>query len=73
MAVLIREHGDAPAVAYIGDFDTTPDGLLRHAVHVGLPPYTEDQVRWARLKDGSLILSTDREGRPRIELSWERI
>ena len=69
MAVVIRAHADAPAVAYIGDVFTT-QGLLRHVVHVGLPPYTEDQTRWARLEDDHLVLATDTAGRPRIELRW---
>ena len=72
MAVVIRGHAEAPAVAYIGDFDTGPDGLLRHIVRVGLPPFTEDQVRLARLDGDRLTLSTDHEGHRRIELNWSR-
>jgi hypothetical protein len=72
VAVVVRGHEDAPAVAYIGDFDAGADGLLRHIVQVGLPPFTEDQVRWARLDGDLLILATDREGRCRTELRWVR-
>lgn len=73
MAVVIRGHAEAPAVAYIGDFDIGPDGLLRHIVRVGLPPFTEDQVRQARLDGDRLTLATEREGRRRIELNWARV
>ncbi|MFB7629509.1 hypothetical protein ACFC0M_00965 [Streptomyces sp. NPDC056149] len=72
VAVVIPGHADAPAVAYIGDYQADPDGVLRHVVRVGLPPFTEDQVRWARLDGDSLTLSTDHEGRRRIELRWTR-
>ncbi|MBU3067401.1 lipocalin-like domain-containing protein [Nocardia sp. NEAU-G5] len=72
MAVVIPGHAEAPAVAYIGDFDAGRDGLVRHIVHVGLPPFTEDQVRWARLDGDNLTLATDRERHRRIELHWER-
>jgi hypothetical protein len=71
-AVVIRGRGQAPAVAYIGDFETGPDGLVRHLVRVGLPPFTEDQTRWARLEGDRLTLTNAREGRSRIELLWAR-
>ncbi|MER5794728.1 hypothetical protein [Streptomyces sp. NPDC001980] len=72
VAVVIPGHADAPAVAYMGDYEADAAGVLRHIVRVGLPPFTEDQVRWARLDGDSLSLSTDVEGRRRIELRWAR-
>ncbi|MEU4932546.1 lipocalin-like domain-containing protein [Streptomyces yokosukanensis] len=72
VAVVIPGHADAPAVAYIGDYEAETAGLLRHIVRVGLPPFTEDQVRWARLDGDFLVLSTDRDGRRRTELRWAR-
>ncbi|MFJ5590761.1 hypothetical protein ACIQCG_13495 [Streptomyces noursei] len=72
VAVVIPGHADAPAVAYIGEYQADRDGVLRHVVRVGLPPFTEDQVRWARLDGDCLTLSTDHEGRSRIELQWTR-
>ncbi|MER5433777.1 hypothetical protein [Streptomyces sp. NPDC002588] len=72
VAVVIPGHADAPAVAYMGDYEADAAGMLRHIVRVGLPPFTEDQVRWARLDGDSLSLSTDVEGRRRIELRWAR-
>ncbi|GAB2735182.1 lipocalin-like domain-containing protein [Kitasatospora kifunensis] len=72
VAVVIPGHPDAPAVAYIGDYEAGTDGVLRHIVRVGLPPFTEDQVRWARLEGDCLTLATDREGRRRVELRWAR-
>jgi len=73
MAVVIREHGSSPAVAYTGEAVRGEGDLLRHVVHVGLPPYTEDQVRHLRLVDATnLVLATDTAGNPRVELRWER-
>jgi hypothetical protein len=72
VAVVIPGQADAPAVAYMGDYEADAAGVLRHIVRVGLPPFTEDQVRWARLDGDSLSLSTDVEGRRRIELRWTR-
>jgi hypothetical protein len=60
-------------VAYAGEAIQVAGGLLRHVVHVGLPPYTEDQVRHMRLVDAThLVLATDTVDTPRIELHWER-
>src|SRR5882757_454576 len=72
MAVVIREHGSSPAVAYAGQAVQVADDLLRHVVQVGLPPYTEDQVRHMRPDATSLVLATDTGDSPRIELHWER-
>jgi hypothetical protein len=73
MAVVIREHGDLPAVAYAGEAVRAEGNLLRHVVRVGLPPYTEDQVRHARLdNETDLVLATGAEGQPRVELRWRR-
>lgn len=73
MAVVIRGHGSAPAVAYAGEVVQVAGNLLRHVVHVGLPPYDDDQVRHVRLTDGTnLVLATDAVGKPRMELRWKR-
>ena len=73
MAVVIREHDSATAVAYAGEAVQTGENLIRHVVHVGLPPYTTDQLRYVRLTDGTdLVLATDIVGRPRTELHWTR-
>lgn len=73
MAVVIREHGSSPAVAYAGEARRASGDLLRHVVRVSLTPYTEDQVRHVRLIDASnLVLSSDTLGNPRIELHWSR-
>ncbi|MEU9337080.1 hypothetical protein AB0D49_28595 [Streptomyces sp. NPDC048290] len=72
VAVVIPGHADAPAVAYLGDYEIDRDGVLRHIVRVGLPPFTEDQVRWAQLDGDRLTLSTDIKGRRRTELRWTR-
>jgi hypothetical protein len=73
MAVVIREHGHSPAVAYAGNVVRSKGNLLRHVVRVGLPPYTEDQVRHVRLDAGTdLVLATDEVDRPRVELHWKR-
>ena len=73
MAVVISGYGSAPAVAYAGRVEVGQD-RIRHVVGVGVPPYTEDQERFARIEDRgtSLVLATDRPGRPRIELRWVR-
>ncbi|MGW7578037.1 lipocalin-like domain-containing protein [Streptomyces sp. NPDC054765] len=73
MAVVIVGRGPAPAVAYVGRVIAEGE-LVRHVVDVGLPPFTEDQERYARFDErpGQLVLATDRPGRPRIELVWTR-
>jgi len=74
MAVVIGGHGPAPAVAYAGTV-TVADGRVRHVVAVGLPPFTADQERFARLEDrgAKLVLATEQPGSPRIELHWARL
>ena len=73
MAVVIREHDYSAAVAYAGVAVQTGEDVLRHVVHVGLPPYTNDQLRHVRLTGGTdLVLATDVVGRPRTELHWTR-
>jgi len=73
MAVVISGHGQAPAVAYAGKVAVDGD-RIQHVVAVGLPPFSEDQERFARLENNGavLILATDRKGRPRTELRWTR-
>ncbi|GAA2667235.1 lipocalin-like domain-containing protein [Streptomyces lunalinharesii] len=72
VAVVIPGHADAPAVAYLGEYEADAAGKVLHNVHVGLPPFTEDQVRWAQLEGDSLALATDIEGQHRTELRWTR-
>ncbi|MFJ6573433.1 lipocalin-like domain-containing protein [Streptomyces sp. NPDC091292] len=73
MAVVISGYGPAPAVAYAGHVAVDRD-RVQHLVAVGLPPFSEDQERFARVEDGGavLILATDRPGNPRTELRWVR-
>lgn len=73
MAVVIRGHGSAPAVAYAGRVVVDED-RVRHVVVVGVPPFSEDQERFARVEDRGdcLILATNRPGCARIELRWAR-
>ncbi|WP_329457512.1 lipocalin-like domain-containing protein [Streptomyces sp. NBC_01497] len=74
MAVVIAGRGPASAVAYAGRVSAEGD-RERHVVHVGLPPFGEDQERCARLDErpGQLVPATDRPGRPRTELVWQRL
>ena len=72
MAVVIRAYGSSPAVAYAGEAHVE-GSRIRHVVRVGLPPYTEDQVRQVRLSGGAkLVLATDSVDDRRVELRWER-
>ena len=72
MAVVIRAYGSSPAVAYTGEAHVE-GSRIRHVIRVGLPPYTEDQVRQVRLTGGAkLVLATDTVDNRRVELHWER-
>ncbi|HEX4395645.1 MAG TPA: lipocalin-like domain-containing protein [Mycobacterium sp.] len=72
MAVVIRAYGSSPAVAYAGEAHVE-GSLIRHVIRVGLPPYTDDQVRRVRLTGGTkLVLATDTVDNRRVELHWER-
>ena len=74
MTVVIEGHDDSPAVAYGGEVRLEGGGLVRHAVRVGVPPFTEDQIRHLRLEgDHKLVLATDEPGHRRVELRWSRI
>ncbi|MCF3961468.1 lipocalin-like domain-containing protein [Streptomyces fuscigenes] len=74
MAVVIAGAGPAPAVAYAGTAVVEGD-VVRHEVRVGLPPFTRDQQRYARLDEQQdrLVLATRRPGLPRMELVWRRL
>lgn len=74
VAVVIRAYGSSPAVAYAGKAIHVAGNQIRHVIHVGLPPYTEDQVRRVRLTDNGtkLALATDTVDDRMIELHWER-
>ena len=74
MAVVVSGHGSAPAAAYAGRVIVVDQDRVRHVIAVGLPPFTEDQERFARLEDqgARLVLATDGPGRARLELSWVR-
>lgn len=74
VAVVIRGYGTAPAVAYAGEAIQVAGDRIRHVIRVGLPPYTEDQVRHARLTGGTkLVLATDMVDNRSVELHWERV
>lgn len=73
MAVVIREYGTSPGVAYAGEAIQVAGDQIRHVIRVGFPPYTEDQMRQVRLTDETkLVLATDMVDNRSVELHWER-
>lgn len=73
MAVVIREYGTSPGVAYAGEAIQVARDQIRHAIRVGFPPYTEDQVRQVWFTDETkLVLATEVVDGRSVELHWER-
>ncbi|MFE5144319.1 lipocalin-like domain-containing protein [Streptomyces fagopyri] len=74
MSAVVRGERDARpvTVAYSGTY-SLDNGVLRHHVCVGIPPFDSDQTRHPELlAPDTLKLSTGERGRARTEITWRR-